>query len=262
MQGALDSIMPWYVTNRLSINANKSAVMLIGRPSQVHDDIDIKINDVRIEQVQSMKYLGIYIDNKLSWDVQCDKLCSNVASKISVLRRIRQFCRPSTLKLIYERTIQPFFYYACSVWFHTKQGNISKLQRAQNYAAIIITGNFDYVNFRSADLLYELNWASVKERCDYFTPIMMYKSINGLTAPHLTDSIVRTNEARDRNTRLANSYDVHVLSHNNEILNRSFVYNGSVLWNNLRHEVKLADTVNAFKRMYKDMILFPSQLCS
>ena len=49
MQGALDSIMPWYMTNRLSINVNKSAAMLIGRPSQVHDDIDIKRNDVRIE---------------------------------------------------------------------------------------------------------------------------------------------------------------------------------------------------------------------
>ena len=56
--------------------------MLIGRPSQVHDEIDLKICDVRIEQVQSMKYLGIYIDNKLSWDVQCDKLCSNVEGKI------------------------------------------------------------------------------------------------------------------------------------------------------------------------------------
>ena len=262
MQGALDSIMPWYMTNRLSINANKSAVMLIGRPSQVHDDIDIKINDVRIEQVQSMKYLGIYIDNKLSWDVQCDKLCSNVAGKISVLRRIRQFCRPSTLKLIYERTIQPTFDYACSVWCHTKQGNISKLQRAQNYAARIVTGNFDYVNFRSADLLYELDWASIKERCDYFTSVMMFKAINGLTPPYLTDSIVRANEAHDRNTRLASSYDVHVPSHNSEILKRSFVYNGSVLWNSLRHELKLADNVNTFKRMYKDMILFPSQLCS
>ena len=131
MQGALDSIMPWYMTNRLSINVNKSAAMLIGRPSQVHDDIDVQINDVRIEQVQSLKYLGIYIDNKLSWDVQCDKLCSNVAGKISVLRRIRQFCRPSTLKLIYERMIQPTFDYACSVWCHTKQGNISKLQRVK-----------------------------------------------------------------------------------------------------------------------------------
>ena len=91
MQGALESIMPWHMTNRLSIDANKSAVMLIGRPSQLHDDVDIKINDARIEQVQPTRYLGKYIDNKLSWDVQCDKLYSNVARKISVLRRrIRQ----------------------------------------------------------------------------------------------------------------------------------------------------------------------------
>ena len=66
----------------------------------------------------------------------------------------------------------------------------------------------------------------------------------------------------DRNTRLTNSYNVHVPSHDSEILKRSFVYNGSVPWNSIRHEVKLADNVNAFKLMYKDMILFPSQLCS
>ena len=35
LQGTLDTIMPWYMSNRLSINANKSAVMLIGKPSQI-----------------------------------------------------------------------------------------------------------------------------------------------------------------------------------------------------------------------------------
>ena len=148
------------------------------------------------------------------------------------------------------------------MWCHTKQGNISKLQRAQNYAARIIGGNFDYVNFRNIELIHELNWASVKERCDYFTAVMMFKAINGLTPAYLTDSIVMASEAHDRNTRLTNSYDVHVPSHNSEILKRSFVYSGSVLWNSLRHEVKLADNVNTFKRMYKDMILVPSQSCS
>ena len=68
-------------------------------------------------------------------------------------------------------------------------------------------------------------------------------------------------EAHDHNTRLTNSNDVHVPSHNSEILKRSFVYNGSVLWNSHCH-VKLADNVNTFKRTYKDMILVPSQSCS
>ena len=61
LQGTLDTIMPWYMSNRLSINANKSAALLIGKPSQIQDDMDIKINDIRIEQVQSTKYLGICI---------------------------------------------------------------------------------------------------------------------------------------------------------------------------------------------------------
>ena len=112
---------------------------------------------MRIEQVQSMKYLGIFIDTKLTWDVQSDKLSSNVAGKISVVRKIRQFCRPSTLKLIYKKAHQSSFDYVCSVWCHTKQGNISKLQWAQNYATRIVTENIDYDNFRSADSLYELN---------------------------------------------------------------------------------------------------------
>ena len=92
---------------------------------------------------------------------------------------------------------------------------------------------------------------------------MMFKAINGLTPAYLTNAIVMAREAHDRNTRLTNSYDIHVPSHNSEILKRSFVYNCSVLWNSLRHEeVKLADNVNTFKHMYKYMILVPSQSCS
>ena len=66
LQGPLDTIMPWYMSNMLSINANKSAVMMIDKPSQIQDDVDIKINDIWIQQVESMEYLGIYIGDKLS----------------------------------------------------------------------------------------------------------------------------------------------------------------------------------------------------
>ena len=58
---------------------------------------------------------------------------------------------------------------------------------------------------------------------------MMFKAINGLTFAYLTDSIEMASEAHDRNTRLTNSYDVYVPSHNREISKRYFVYNGSVL---------------------------------
>ena len=67
-------------------------------------------------------------------------------------------------------------------------------------------------------------------------------------------------ETHHRNTRQTYSFNGHVPSHNSEILKRSFVYNASVLWRSLRHEV--SDNVNTFKRIYEDMILVPSQSCS
>ena len=106
-----------------------------GKNSHVQNHVNVTINDVPVEQVNSMKYFGIHLDDNLSWDVQCDKPCRNIAGKISVLRRIRSFIQPEALKSFYEKTVQPVFDYTCTVWSNIKQGDIQILQITQNYAA-------------------------------------------------------------------------------------------------------------------------------
>ena len=98
----------------------------------------------------------------------------------SVMRRIRSFIKPSIMKLTYDRTIQPVIDYGCSVWYNTTCKNVEKLQKVQNYAARIISGNFDYINVRSISLIRSLKWMTISERCEYFTAMLMFKAINGL----------------------------------------------------------------------------------
>ena len=85
----------------------------------------------------------------------------------------------------------------------------------------------------------------------------MFKAINGLVPNYLSDSIVMAGEAHDRNTRLSESPDVHIPSHNSSTLKRSFIYNGSVLWNALSEEIKASDSIFAFKKRYKEQIIDP-----
>ena len=66
--------------------------MSIGKPSHVHDRVDIMIFDIRIEQVLSMNYLSTYIKEGLSQYVKCEKSYPHVAGKIAVLSRIRSYC--------------------------------------------------------------------------------------------------------------------------------------------------------------------------
>ena len=73
----------------------------------------------------------------------------------------------------------------------------------------------------------------------------------------MTDNIVMTGETHDRDTRLSDSNDVNIPPHNSDVLKRSFIYNGSVICNNLPDEIRMATDVADFKWRYKCLILNP-----
>ena len=52
------------------------------------------------------------------------------------------------LMLIYISIIQPTFDYAITIWGYGCDNNLHKIQRLQNRAARIVTGNYDYVTTR------------------------------------------------------------------------------------------------------------------
>ena len=112
------------------------------------------------------------------------------------------------------------------------------LQRVQNNAAHIITGNSDYIDTQSIDLLCSLRWVNVQERCDYFTTVLMFKAIHGLTLMYMTNNIVMARETYDPDTRLFDSNNVNTPPHNSDALKQSSIYNGSVMWNNLPDEIR------------------------
>ena len=92
------------------------------------------------------------------------------------------------------------------------------LQCVQNYAAHIITGNFDHINSYSIDSLHTLRWLHIQERCDYFTAVLTFKAIHGLTPIYITDNIVMAGETHDWDTRQFDSNDVNIPPHNSDVL--------------------------------------------
>ena len=78
--------------------------------------------------------------------------------------------------LIYSSIIQPKVNYAKTFWGYTCDNNLHKIQRLQNRAARIVTGNYDYVTTGGTELVKRLKWMCVTPRRDYFMSILMYKS--------------------------------------------------------------------------------------
>ena len=110
------------------------------------NDLNLKvhINNEIIEQVKSIRYLGIEIDEKLSWNVHIKSLSKSLSYQVFTLRKISKFLSSSVLNKLYNYTIQPVFDYSCSVWGNCSLYYRNVLLRLQKIAARIVVGNFDY----------------------------------------------------------------------------------------------------------------------
>ena len=115
------------------------------RLTTLSDTLELSIDNVLIEQVPSVKSVGIYIDDNLTWHSHiADKLCKKIASAIGLIKRVKPFVPQSTLLNIYNSLVQSNFDYCSLIWGNGGKTLSNKLQKLQNRAARVITSsNFD-----------------------------------------------------------------------------------------------------------------------
>ena len=63
----LEKVNEWLHFNKLSLNYSKTSYMIVSRKNNQLTDFDVKINDKTIMRTACVKYLGVFIDDKLNW---------------------------------------------------------------------------------------------------------------------------------------------------------------------------------------------------
>ena len=118
-QCSVDRLVDWCDNRHLIINTKKTEEIIFGRaPGGV--TTPVTIHGVDIVQVPSYKYLGVMIDNTLSWSHQIDYICKRVQQRIYSLRRLRSFGASSQiLSLFYTSVVQTVMLYCSTAWFNS-----------------------------------------------------------------------------------------------------------------------------------------------
>lgn len=90
---------------------------------------------------QAIKYLGIYLDQKLNWKFHINKKLNLAYGRLSKLFPLLN--RKSSLSvkngtLLYKTILRPLIMYGCPIWGTAAPGTIKKLQTFQNKTLRII----------------------------------------------------------------------------------------------------------------------------
>ena len=75
----LKKIDNWMKCNKLSVNYSKTSYMIISNKCLKSSACKININNTEIKCVEYVRYLGILLDNKLSWRSHVSSLCNKIS---------------------------------------------------------------------------------------------------------------------------------------------------------------------------------------
>ena len=97
--------------------------MVIDIRKQENDPDAIIIKEKEAQQVETFKYLGPALDNKLTWKNNTDVIVSKTKTRMYRLRKLRSFnINPNLLQIFYSSMICSVLSFALTCW----RGNIQK----------------------------------------------------------------------------------------------------------------------------------------
>ena len=140
----LQEICNWFQANKLSVNASKTNYMVLGTHHStrkfidINQDIDIltdsessgsrdvekvklnvKLDGVSLNRVSSTKFLGVIIDENLTWKNHIDAISKTISRNIGMLTKLKHFVPENILYSLYCTLILPYINYGVLIWGNT-----------------------------------------------------------------------------------------------------------------------------------------------
>ena len=99
--------------------------------------LKVTINDHNISPEGNLKYLGVLLDNKLSWKPRIQKVKTQLSRACGILSKLKHYTTLPVLKVVYNSLIHPYRNYSILNWGRASNASIQPL-KLQNKAIKII----------------------------------------------------------------------------------------------------------------------------
>jgi hypothetical protein len=133
----LMAVTTWFNNNQLSLNLDKTTYLQFSTKNSQKLDFNISSSKIQISKKTNIKFLGLLIDETLSWKNHITQLSKRLSSACYALRTITPDLSTDILKIVYHAYVHSLMSYGIIFW-----GNSShsiEIFRIQKRVICIIT---------------------------------------------------------------------------------------------------------------------------
>ena len=146
MQQCLSRLQVWANINSLSFSPHKTEVIMFTRKRKWVNPV-LTLNGIQLRVTTEVKYLGVILDQKLSWIPHCQYITKRAILALGQCRRIvgsTWGLKPAQMYWLYTTVIRPIVAYASVVWSGVVDSTRAStlLNKTQRMACLSITSAY------------------------------------------------------------------------------------------------------------------------
>ena len=153
----------WFAQNGMALDQDKSDAILFGSRHSTKSLIShVDVAGTLVPISDKVKLLGVILDRHMTLNKHVNEIYRSAYFHTRALRHVRNAISDDTAKTVAQGLVSSRFDYANSILYGASKYNISKLQRAQNVIARLVTRSHQRTNADA--LLHKLHWLPIEDR--------------------------------------------------------------------------------------------------
>jgi hypothetical protein len=155
---------------------------------KLQSGLNLSINGHDVIQVRCFKYLGVLVNDTLTWSDHIDMVCNKVTRNLNLLRRLSWFLPKSLLLLFLKSYIIPCFDYCDIVWSGCTKKEAHRLETLLNFGCRLVLRRRRQYSASAARR--ELGLTTLATRRKLHLAIMMHKCLSSQSPTSLPSFLI------------------------------------------------------------------------
>ena len=246
-------VKKWVDANKLSLNIDKT-IIIHSSSSNVPSGSNTKIGKKQTKRVKFVKFLGILLDEHLSWKYHLSELAKKLARTCGMFFKIRNLLPLDVLVCLYNALFLSFLQYGLIVWGQTYASYIDPIFKLQKKAVRAIS--FQPHMSPSLPIFNDFKLLTLSELFEIRLLTFVFDSVTKTSPTCFHDFFLLNSSVHQYSTRQASQGDLYMSRKNSlQYGLKSIRHLGAKLWNALPVELRNASSKTLFKIKLKSYFL-------
>ena len=246
---ALNTISDWFSCNQLALNASKTNYMVFSgrRRLQINN---VSIHNTALTQVRQTNFLGICVDDLLSWKPHIQLTCRKLARSIGILRKVNKHFSRSIRLQLYKSFVIPYLNYGITIWgaaYKTSLEPLFILQKKALKTALLLP-----MRTSTEHLFADAQVLKLNQIYDLSVGCFMYKFSHSLLPCCFSHYFIQNSQQHSHHTRSSTLFRLPLFTSVNS--QQSILSQGPKLWAKIPSRVRLSSSLKTFKGKLKGFL--------